>query len=347
MRGFLQKNRLTTGINMFNNSTKNQHYISQVEQKLNSINPEADRNKRRIFEYEIVDREVDTYQKTKPNGVKIEQNLSFNDLYTFDILDNQTRNNFEKIFQKYENDIEISTKNLIEKSAKNQSITEEEVFKLITCKFLNFIRNPFSITKIINTFANNLRYHPQEVFLAQEFKKINKDEISIHQKYLDELDISIDDYIDWLKIIFISFAVEMDGESLTEKLIKATFDTKNRIILIRLNIYDSEICLLSDRGYVDQSSLFNGSFCMSFNLTKNAFITIITLDNSISSLRDSNLGLNPYYLDSLEARGITKMEVDRIDFQVIKNDIKMLQAYNSNVRYQCSKNFYSSKDEFL
>lgn len=138
----------------------------------------------------------------------------------------------------------------------------------------------------------------------------------------------------------------MEGESLTEKLIKATFDKKNRIILMRLNIYDSEICLLSDRGYVDQSQLFKDSFCMSFNLTKNAFITIITMDNSISSLRNANLGLNEY-LDMLEARGLTKMEIDRIELHVIKNDIKILQAYNSNVRFQCSKNFYSSRDSFL
>ena len=81
---------------MFNNRTKNQHYISQVEQKLNSINPEVDRSKRKIFEYEIVDRELDIYQKTKLTGVKIEQNLSFNDLYTFDILNDQTRSNFEE-----------------------------------------------------------------------------------------------------------------------------------------------------------------------------------------------------------------------------------------------------------
>lgn len=98
---------------MFNNRTKNQHYISQVEQKLNSINLEVDRSKRKIFEYEIVDRELDIYQKTKLTGVKIEQNLSFNDLYTFDILNDQIRSNFEEFFCKYENKVEILTRNLI------------------------------------------------------------------------------------------------------------------------------------------------------------------------------------------------------------------------------------------
>jgi len=180
---------------MFNNRTKNQHYISQVEQKLNSINPEVDRSKRKIFEYEIVDRELDIYQKTKLTGVKIEQNLSFNDLYTFDILNDQTRSNFEEFFCKYENKVEILTRNLIEKSVNNHPITEDEIFNLITCKFLNFIRNLFSIKKIINTFSQSLNYHPQEHFLAQEFKKINKTNILISQKYLDYLKISIDDYI--------------------------------------------------------------------------------------------------------------------------------------------------------
>ena len=45
----------------------------------------------------------------------------------------------------------------------------------------------------INTFYQSLDYHPQEVFLAQEFNKLNKDNILIPQQYLDNLNISTDE----------------------------------------------------------------------------------------------------------------------------------------------------------
>ena len=71
---------------MFNNETRNQHFISQVEQKLNCINPSLPRDRRRIYKFKIDDREELTFNLVNPLGVKIENNLSFNDLYTFDVF---------------------------------------------------------------------------------------------------------------------------------------------------------------------------------------------------------------------------------------------------------------------
>lgn len=331
---------------MFNNSTKNQHYIAQVEQKLNAINPKAKRERRKIFEYKIVDRELDTYQKTKPYGVEIEHNLSFNDLYTFEIFDDKTRNNFEIFFNKYENKIENLTNDFINKSLNSAPITENDFFELFTCKFINFLRNPFSIKKIINTYSNSLNYYPLDSNLKREFDKINAENPLIASLSLDDLNISQGEYINWLKIIFINLAIEMNGESITKNLMQILFNKENKVVLLKLNLYDDEICLLSDRGYVDQSMLFPEAFCMSFNLTKSAFITVITLENTISALRKVNLGLTPC-LEALERNGLTKMEISNLDLVVEKNNLDMLSAYNSTVRYQCHKNFYSAHDTFL
>ena len=96
----------------FENKTKNQHYIAQVEQKLNSINPDAERDKRRIYKLKVKDRGNSIVESTDENGVEIEDNLSYDDLYTFNFLEGKVRENFENFFQKYENNIETHIKNM-------------------------------------------------------------------------------------------------------------------------------------------------------------------------------------------------------------------------------------------
>lgn len=82
---------------MFNNETRNQHYVSQVEQKLNCIDASISRKKRRIYQFESLDRESQEYKLSDENGVKIEKNLSFDDLYSLEVFDNATRDNFEQL----------------------------------------------------------------------------------------------------------------------------------------------------------------------------------------------------------------------------------------------------------
>ena len=86
----------------FENKTKNQHYIAQVEQKLNSINPDAERDKRRIYKLKVKDRGNSIVKSTDENGVEIEDNF----------LEGKVRENFENFFQKYENNIETHIKNM-------------------------------------------------------------------------------------------------------------------------------------------------------------------------------------------------------------------------------------------
>ncbi|MFV5193376.1 hypothetical protein ACNKGU_00210 [Acinetobacter baumannii] len=110
--------------------------------------------RRRIYKFKIDDREELTFNLVNPLGVKIENNLSFNDLYTFDVFSDRTRNNFEAYFGKYEVNIEVFTNKILNKIDKNEAITIEEIKDLIFCKMMNFIRNPFSIEKCLNIFGS-------------------------------------------------------------------------------------------------------------------------------------------------------------------------------------------------
>ncbi|WP_374528451.1 hypothetical protein [Acinetobacter sp.] len=332
---------------MFENKVRNQHYVSQVEQKLNCIDPLVERKKRRIYEFEVINRDLEEYILTNDAGVKIEKNLSINDLYTIDILSDSTRINFENFFKKFEDKIEDLTVTLLEKIQSKESIYEQEIIDLVSAKFINFLRNPFGIKKILNSFGNLNTLSPVDEGLLKEFKKINPQNIHISHEKLKIFNVSNEEYLNWLKTIFICLAVEMNGKSIAEYLVEKLFLPESKIITLVLNIYDSHTCLLSDRGYVDYSALYdNRPFAMAFNLNKNTFLTVVIKNNSLDELISEYPDMRPV-LENLKEKGQSQFIQSGIDLQVFYNKLEFLKSYNSNVMFQCHKNFYGSTVNFL
>lgn len=331
---------------MFNNQTRNQHYVSQVEQKLNSINPSLNREKRRIFEFEILDRQQNSFKLTDKSGVRIEKNLSIRDLYTFDILNDSIRTNFENFFKKFEDRVESLTSNLQKKLESKEDINEQEIIDLVNAKFLNFLRNPFSIKKVLNSFYPLQKFIPADENLLREFRKISANNIHINSEYLDKLDVSIEQYLNWLRTIFIALTVEMQGKSIAECLVEKLFDPLSNVIVLVLNIYDSQTCLLSDRGYVDYGALYeNKSFAMGFNLNKNMFLTVVIKNNSLDEFINEYPDLKPK-LEYLKEKGQSQFLQNGINLTVFNNNFELLKAYNSNVMFQCKNNFYAATHDF-
>lgn len=332
---------------MFNNRTRNQHFIAQVEQKLNAIDPTVARDKRRIYEFEIQDREHLTYSITNPNGVKIEKNLSFDDLYTFDIFSDATRNNFEAFFQKYESKIENNTNIFIEKIINNEKPEFEEIFELFFCKFMNLVRNPFSIVKVINTLGTILDFKPTDSELLKEFNKLTKENIRVDAATLHYLNVSEDQYVQWLKIIFNFFAVDLHGQSLGER---AVYNFAKRTkIYINLFIYSDDVCLLSDRGYVDYTPGFeNNAFSMAFNLNKNTFFNFSFVEISWETFKKIAPQME-LSLERLEKMGgdIYQYFKPGIEISSFNSEcIEALENYNSNILVQCHHNFYCAEEKF-
>ena len=87
------------------NETRNQHYLSQVEQRLNSFNPDDKKKKQRIYTFNIIDREDYKISLLSDKGSLIENNLSLEDLFSFDVVDKKIRANLETLFHAYECDI--------------------------------------------------------------------------------------------------------------------------------------------------------------------------------------------------------------------------------------------------
>jgi DNA-binding transcriptional MerR regulator len=96
------------------NQTKNQHFISQVEQRLNAYNPDAARDNQRIYEFEIVDRDKRILKLVDARGRSIKNNLAMLDLFSFDVdKDKNTRANFEEAFHRYERQVRPNTERIL------------------------------------------------------------------------------------------------------------------------------------------------------------------------------------------------------------------------------------------
>ncbi|MFP0285177.1 MULTISPECIES: hypothetical protein [Acinetobacter calcoaceticus/baumannii complex] len=332
---------------MFNNRTRNQHFIAQVEQKLNAIDPTVDKDKRRIYEFEISDREKLNYAITNSAGVKIENNLSFYDLYTFDVFSDETRNNFEKFFQKYESKIEVYTNRFLEKMQKKEKISKEELFDLIFCKIMNLIRNPFSVIKVLNTLGSLAEVKPTDPNLLREFDKIEKSNLKVDDETLKLLNISDDQFVKWLKVIFNFFAVEIDGKSLGELTVQNF--SNNSKVYINVFSYKKEVCLLSDRGYVDYSPGFeNSAFSMSFNLNKNNFLNFSFFEISWDNFKKITPHVLPM-IETLQKSGVDIKTLFKPEIEVATTKFECLEAlenYNSNALVQCHNNVYCAEEKF-
>lgn len=330
---------------MFNNDTRNQHYVSQVEQKLNCIDPSVEKKKRRIYKFESLNRDTQEYKISVEDGVKIEKNLTFNDLYSLEIFDDGTRDNFEKYFCQLEEKIEELTKEVLA----SEQLDKEILLTLFNAKLMNVIRNPYCILSTINSYSSFCNYRPTDEYLAQHFNKIKT--MRINDCLLSELCVTEDQYRQWLKIIFymvVPFRCP-DGNSINfmMEVIKIIFNPENMCISINLATHDNEICLLSDRAHVDLSkALSENSFGYEFNLTRNAFISFIFINNNLDNLaRFANIPEN--LTIKMKEIGISKLKTPSLEINKYMNDDTLFSSYNSRVMYQCHTHFYAADRSFL
>ena len=133
----------------YSNATSNQHYISQVEQRLNARNPKAKLSNQCIYSLSLVDREAFTLALDPQEGRLISKNLSLRDLFSFDVLPNNARKNYEEAFKQYEGTLRANTVSLLRKLDQGPEDIKEEILAIFVAKFMNFLRNPYSIKKAL------------------------------------------------------------------------------------------------------------------------------------------------------------------------------------------------------
>lgn len=189
---------------MSSNETRNQHFVSQGEQKVNASNPNSSGGNFRIYPFRIADREAYRLVLEAPRGGAIASTLSMLDLFSFDVPGGgRLRMNLEALFHKYEANVEIRTKGLLEKLATGSADIKTELIDLFTAKLLNFVRNPFCLQKVLNSFPGIGQYEPTDPQLLATYRRIVEGQ-KPHQTYLcRQLDVSQETYAEWLRLIFV------------------------------------------------------------------------------------------------------------------------------------------------
>lgn len=313
----------------YDSSTRDQHFISQVEQRLNALNPSANTKKQRIYQFAIVDREQHKIQLTKPNGVSISNSLYESDPFSFDVVDRRTRANFESVFRGHEEKIRELT-NTILQNGRIGSLNQEP-FELFVAKMLNYIRNPFSIEKVINTFGGVGNHHPTDPVTFKDYERILNG-IRPHQAYFcSKFSVTQSQYEHWLRILFMLLTPLLDGRSIFEETLADLFSDTQTALQIYVHQYTTERCLLSDRGWtlpIGQGP----NIAFDFNLSAHAFIRYFFCDyNHLPN------GPLPPMIQKALSHGPKQVPL----FHVI-DDLAALRVFNRRVVEQSFEHVYCS-----
>lgn len=318
--------------------TKNQHYLSQIEQRLNSSKVSGDK----IYSFILQDRESCTIKLDNEKGTGIHSNLSFSDLYTFQYLDNGGRKNFERAFGRYEQKIASSTFALLDKlKAKDKDILNE-LFDILCLKFLNFIRNPHNIRKVLNTFGALAEYYPLSEELLNEYRLLESRNDGGLERICRDFDVSKDEYFRWMKVIFLSLIDIDDDETMLENLVKALIEDKKyatAFIVYGVSGIDSDKkVLLSDRSYVDYNDAADGNLLVAFNLTSDYFIKFGMTD-VVTQIEN----YTPPGMDKGKTLACYLSMPKEVKVYIIEDNEEALTAlanYNMNAVYQCHRKVF-------
>jgi hypothetical protein len=331
-------------VEMLGNDTRNQHFVSQGEQRLNALNPEADSKKQRIYSFEVVDRENYTLKLENPIGRPIGKSLSLFDLFSFDVAgESRLRLNFESLFQKYEGYIEDHTKSLLGKLNAGAGDIKAEIIKLFAAKMLSFVRNPFSIVKVLNSFPGLASYDPTDPALLADYRRVVSGRKPQQAHLCAELGISEAQYVQWLRVLFMLLVPMAEGHpNFFEDMIKRLLKNRKKHVAAFVFEYDTARCLLSDRGF-SQPIADGPHTAFSFNLCATAFMDFWFADPATLVQGEAS----PEFI----ARAIANWErlpEKQISVTPRRNDLDMLARYNRRVIEQCYKRVYCSvKDDLV
>jgi hypothetical protein len=84
------------------------------------------------------------------------------------------RMNLEELFHKYEVNVEIYTTGLLKKLESRDADIKGEIIDLFAAMLRNFIRNPFCIEKVLNSFPSVASYEPTDPELLAQYRKLSR-----------------------------------------------------------------------------------------------------------------------------------------------------------------------------
>jgi hypothetical protein len=325
------------------NVTRNQHFVSKVEQKLNAMNPQATPGRLRIYSFKVVDRENYTLALESQSGRPIGSNLSLDDLFSFDVPGRSSlRRNFESLFHTYEVNIEAHTKSLLAKLNARSGDIKAEIIDLLAAKLLNFVRNPFSILKVLNSFPGLASYEPMNPALLGDCRRVVNGRKPHQAHRCAQLGISDAQYVEWLRLLFMLLVPMNEGQpNLFVQVIKSLLENRKTYVAAYVCEYDSARCLLSDRGFT-QPIADGPHMAFSFNFCATAFVDYIFADPA-TLVRGK---ASPEFIEQAVANW-ESLSDKRIYVTPLRNHLGMLARYNRRTIEQCYERVYCSVKDGL
>lgn len=320
----------------FLNKTRNQHFISQAEQRFNSINPNANHNNQRIYSFTVIDRENNLFKLDNKNGIKIQRNLLMQDLFSFDIEDKNNRYNFEELFQKYEDKLSLSIKSLLHKIDNHNYNLCDEIRDIVISKQVIDLRNPYCITKIINTYGHLANFHPTDPKLYQDYLQIIKGNRPQTERICNTLGITDEQYSAWLRICYMAL-VDLDNEktSILDEIWRNITKEPKTIFYGMIFHYTKENCIMNDRNSCELVNK-NETLLKLYNINSKTFLafTLSTIDDLLKSNKKTKNICNKI------SENIRKSKPYHIFTSVHIDNLDMLERYNRNTAYQCYERIF-------
>lgn len=253
----------------FLNNTINQHFISQVEQRMNSCSAKPESDKAEIYRFNI--KEVNPPRVLHGGRAAIWRNLSFHDLFTVVRTPEKERINLEKLFGRYEGEFSIRSANLldwIEKTRTKSGIVSGKIefdgiddcclsdvlsdIKFIyKYKILVGMRNPLRIKDTLREFSLALNYSLDQdeslkLYLFLEGKN-KSEEMRICSTY----GVSSEEYREWIRLLIL-FLFQKDATTILDGFVDEFFKAKEYTTNIVIFSFDGKCALLPDTGVVKE-----------------------------------------------------------------------------------------------
>lgn len=305
-------------------NTKNQHFVSQWEQRLNAANPNAEAKNHRVSRSEPIDREQ--FNLKSPAEVKVARNLAFLDLFTFDVKSKTLRHNLEHQFGEIERRGASACESIL---AQLKSPTESigtHLRHLFVAKLTNFLRNPYCVTKALNTFGAAGQFRPTDPELRALYDRIRTGSRPQGKRVAYHFGLSTADYDWWLRSLFMLVSnLGLFEETVNELLLRSYTS-------IQVHHFSSpdpqHVVLLSDRGF-NSSVNDDRWFEFEFNVSSRVFVQL----RATSPEHFATPGLPSECIDACRGQMQIALHTD---------ELSQLIAYNRRTLYQCAEAVFSA-----
>lgn len=342
------------------NTTRNHHFISQVEQRWNASSNQDNPSLARICKYKIVDKS--SFELEATNRPLIKNTSAKDDLYTLELFESGKRLNLEKFFgaleDKYNKIVssfhssimyKIESNNITSKSIDGSDLIEDIKY-LQKLKLLNFIRNPHNIKKALKSFSFCKDHIIQGS--GKEFESIFNSLVNNDKRQRDHIcskyGVSPAEYDSWLKLIIL-FVYYDEGisHSSIDGMIEEYFKAKELYTTIIISYYtDSALTpLVPDIG-----SIMDPDLTYQFNVSKNCFVSLrhtqIDSEDALKSfMRICEAANEPYTEEAFDFFKNTMAGKANTFIQV--NNKEFLEVYNKRCITESVEFVYSASQSVV